>query len=128
MSNEIRSNEPAPDQAGSGSNASPAANKCGPHHCNCNRCSGKRELHFEGKCNDLKDAVCDMVTREDALTKTAHDTTKWRQFKEAGKFRTGMVDLTLPAIDDPAVPGDPACIIELWKLTQHEHEKQTKAQ
>jgi len=114
VSNE-RNNEPVPDQAGSRLTASAA----GEHtqQCrNCNWCGRKREAHFEVRCKeDLKGAVSGAATRKDAFTKITRDIAEHvgQEFEEVGEFRTGMVEMALPPITEPAVPADPANNMQL---------------
>ena len=97
MSAEQRNNDPVPNHQGSRSNSPPIDERGSQHHRNHNRFGGKREPRFEGKCEELKDSVCDMVTRKDTFTKTMWDIAEHvsRQFDEAGEFCTGMAEMNL---------------------------------
>jgi hypothetical protein len=64
------------------------------HNSNKNRCPN-RETKFEGKCNDLKGSVYDVVSGKDSFAKTTREISKYvgHEFDDAGEFRTGMVEL-----------------------------------
>jgi hypothetical protein len=95
------------------------------------RCSGNRESKFEGKCAELKSSVYDVVSGKDTFAKTTREIAEYvgREFNNAGKFRTGMVEMTLPTLVEPAPPAtmDTSQIsFELWKMARPTYEKKTE--
>jgi hypothetical protein len=90
-----------------------------------------RESKFEGKCSDLKSSVYDVVSGKDTFAKTTREIAEYvgREFDDAGEFRTGMVDMQLRPLDEPAPPADPNQVVEfeLWKMARQNCEKQAEA-
>jgi hypothetical protein len=102
----------------------------GQRRHNKNRHSGNRDPKFEGKCADIKTSVYDVVSAKDSFAKMTHEITEYvgREFDDAGEFRTGMVEMRLPTIDEPAPPADGTPMsFELWKMACRTFEKQTEA-
>jgi type II secretory pathway pseudopilin PulG len=74
--------------------------------------------------------VYDVVTGKDTFAKTTREIAEYvgREFDDAGEFRTGMVEMSLPPIVEPAAPEDGSPInFELWKMARRTFEKQTEA-
>jgi hypothetical protein len=90
-----------------------------------------RESKFEGKCPELKSSVYDVVSGKDTFAKTTREIAEYvgREFDDAGEFRTGMVDMQLRPLDEPAPPADPNQVVEfeLWKMARRNYEKQAEA-
>ena len=127
-----RASNPVTDTGGRGSH-SPSPGERGRQGSKKkkNKQFGKREPKFEGKCEELKDAVYDVVSGKETFTKTTRDIAEYvgRQFEEAGEFRTGMVDMQLPALMEPAAPTDTTNVValELWKMARRTYEKKVEA-
>jgi hypothetical protein len=71
------------------------------------RSSTNRESSkFEGKCTELKGSVYDVVSGKDTFAKTTREIAEHvrREFDDAGEFRTGMVEMSLPTLVEPAPP------------------------
>ena len=62
-------NEPIPNCHGSGAGNPPAQEQGKRLNRNC-RGGGKRETHFEGKCDALMDVMYDVVTGKDTFMQT----------------------------------------------------------
>ena len=80
---------------------------------------------FTGKCDDLKGTVYDVSEGKDTFARTTREIAEYvgRVYDDAGEFRTGMVELLLPDIEEPATPGAAATAVdvELWKLDLREY-------
>jgi hypothetical protein len=89
------------------------------------------ESKFEGKCPELKKSVYDVVTGKDTFVKTTREIAEYvgREFDDAGEFRTGMVEMALRPLEEPAPPTDPNQVVEfeLWKMARRTYEKQAEA-
>ena len=90
------------------------------------RRQGNRHSRFEGECDDLKGAVYDVAAGRDTFMKTTRSIAEYvgRSYDDASDFRTGMVNLELPAVDAPDNPADDAGAVrlELWKLARRRYE------
>mmetsp|Transcript_24339 Transcript_24339/g.36098 ORF Transcript_24339/g.36098 Transcript_24339/m.36098 type:complete len:214 (+) Transcript_24339:1120-1761(+) len=92
-----------------------------------------RNNRFEGKCEDLKKHVYDVAPVQNSYdlfgttTKAIgkHVATK---YEDAADFRTGLVELRLPVLVQPANPPlDDPIALELWKIDIREfRDKQRK--
>jgi hypothetical protein len=75
--------------------------------------------------------VYDVVSGKDSFAKTTREISEYvgREFDDAGEFRTGMVELQLCPLDEPAPPADPGQMVEfeLWKMARRTYEKQLEA-
>jgi hypothetical protein len=72
----------------------------------------------------------DVVSGKDTFAKTTWEIAEYvgREFDDAGEFRTGMVEMRLAALIEPAPPVDGTPInFELWKMARRTFEKQTEA-
>jgi uncharacterized membrane protein YgcG len=70
------------------------------------------------------------VSGKDTFAKTTREIAEYvgRDFDDAGEFRTGMVEMSLPPIIEPAAPEDGNPIsFELWRMARRTFEKQTEA-
>ena len=85
-----------------------------------------RHSRFEGECDDLKGAVYDVAAGRDTFMKTTRSIAEYvgRSYDDASDFRTGMVNLELPAVDAPEDPQNDAGAVrlELWKLARRRYE------
>ena len=90
------------------------------------RRQGNRHSRFEGECDDLKGAVYDVAAGRDTFMKTTRSITEYvgQSYGDPSDFRTGMVNLELPAVDAPVDPLDYAGAVrlELWKLARRRYE------
>jgi hypothetical protein len=72
-----------------------------------------------------------MVSGKDSFAKTTREISEYvgHEFDDAGEFRTGMVELQLRPLDEPAPPADPGQMVEfeLWKMAWRTYEKQLEA-
>ena len=97
-------------------------NGCAPNQ----RRQGNRHSWFEGECDDLKGAVYDVAAGRDTFMKTTRSIAEYvgQSYDDASDFRTGMVNLELPAVDAPEDPLDDAGAVrlELWKLARRRYE------
>jgi hypothetical protein len=78
------------------------ANVQGNQHCHRNKNHrAEHETKFEGKCQELKGSVYDMVSGNDRFMKTTRDISKYvgNEFDDAGEFQNGMVELQLCPLD-----------------------------
>ena len=61
---------------------------------------------------------------KDTFLKTTWEIAEYvgREFDDAGEFRTGMVELALPALVAPTCPANAnnAFEVEIWKMDQRE--------
>ena len=92
---------------------------------NRNRRGNPRENRFDGACSELKGHTYDVVFG-DTFAKTTREIAEYvaRSYDDAGDFRTGMVDLQLPAIQPPADPDvDDQLAVEKWKLELRSYQK-----
>jgi hypothetical protein len=74
--------------------------------------------------------VYDVVSGKDTFAKTTREIAEYvgREFDDAREFRTGMVEMRLTALVEPAPPEDNTPMnFELWKMPHRIFEKQTKA-
>ena len=97
---------------------------------NCNSGNRKAESKFEGKYSEIKTSVYDVVSGKDTFAKTTREIAEYvgREFDDAGEFRTGMVEMRLAALAEPAPPEDNTPMnFELWKMARRTFEKQTEA-
>jgi hypothetical protein len=103
----------------------------GGHH---NRRNGRRnqaarESTFKGRCDELKEAVYDVTTGKETFLKTTRNIAEYvsHTYKDAGEFRLGMINQTLPPLVEPPFPtagahGDPNIMdMERWKINIKEH-------
>jgi hypothetical protein len=109
-----------------------ATSRGGQRRKNKNRSGGNRraESKFEGKCSEIKTSVYDVVSGKDTFAKMTREIAEYvgREFDDAGEFRTGMVEMRLAALIEPAAPVDETPIsFELWKMARRTFEKQTEA-
>jgi hypothetical protein len=128
MSNNPSGTSPPAAAAGNGGDA---ASRGGQRRGNKNRSGANQvEPKFEGKRSEIKSPVYDVISGKDTLAKTTREIAEYvgREFDDAGEFRTGMVEMRLPALTEPAPPVDGTPInFELWKMTRRTFEKQTEA-
>ena len=71
-----------------------------------------------------------VVSGKDTFAKTTREIAEYVgcKFDDAGEFRTGMVEMRLTPLTEPAPPTDDNQIrFELWKMARRAHEKQTEA-
>jgi hypothetical protein len=103
------------------SDGSDVASRGGQRRRNKSRRAGNREPKFEGKCADIKTSVYDVVSGKDTFAKTTREIAEYvgRDFDDAGEFHTGMVEMSLPPIIEPAVPqdGNPVSF-KLWRMAR----------
>jgi hypothetical protein len=75
--------------------------------------------------------VYDVVSGKDSFAKTTREISEYVgcEFDDAGEFRTGMVELQLRPLDEPAPPADLGQMVEfeLWKMARRTYEKQLEA-
>jgi hypothetical protein len=99
------------------------------------RRKGHRENRFEGKCAEIKDSVYDVVSGKDTFLKTTREIAEYvsRTYENAGEFRTGMVDLSLPTLHKPPRPtgataeATPSVFdIEEWKTAMRNYDDLTR--
>ena len=72
----------------------------------------------------------DVVSGKDTFAKTTREIAEYvgHEFDDAGEFRTGMVEMRLVPLTEPAPPTDDNQIrFELWKMAHRAYEKQTEA-
>ena len=107
MSSNPSGTSPPAAAAGEGGDAT---SRGGQRRRNKNRSSGNRraESKFEGKCSEIKTSVYDVVSGKDTFAKTTREIAEYvgREFDDAGEFRTGMVEMSLAALIEPAPPDD----------------------
>jgi hypothetical protein len=74
--------------------------------------------------------VYDVVSGKDTFAKTTREIAEYvgREFDDAGEFRTGMVEMRLAALAEPAPPEDKTPMnFELWKMGRRTFKIQTEA-
>jgi hypothetical protein len=106
------------------------ASRGGQRRQNKNRRERTREPKFEGKCSEIKSSVYDVISGKDTFAKTTREIAKYigRKFDDAREFCTGMVEMRLPPLTEPAAPADSTPIsFELWKMARRNFEKQAEA-
>ena len=110
-----------------GQNADQGVSNASPNDRRNNRNRNKRaprEGKFVGKCADIEGFVYDVVSSKDTFQKTTREIAEYvgRTYEDAAEFRTGMVDLDLPANTAPTRPADPndAFEMKIWELKQRE--------
>ena len=101
-------------------------NRCSNGRGRNQRRQGNRHSRFDGECDYLKRAVYDVAAGRDTFMKTTRSIAEYvgRSYDNASDFRTGMVNLELPAVDVPEDPPDDAGAVglELWKLARRQYE------
>jgi hypothetical protein len=115
--------------AGAGDDAGNTASGSGQRRKKKNRQAG-RGSRFEGKCEDIKNSVYDVVSGKDTFAKTTREIAEYvgREFDDGAEFRTGMVEMRLPPLVVPPVPAaNDAIGFELWKMARQRYEKQSEA-
>jgi hypothetical protein len=89
---------------------------------------GPRESSFVGKCEDLQNNTHDIVAGKDTFLKTTREIAEYvgRTFDDAGEFQTGLVEMSLPELIEPAEPSKEASFgqVEKWKIAIKQHENQ----
>jgi hypothetical protein len=86
---------------------------------------------FEGKCADLKTSTYDVTgAGRDTFIKTTREIAEYigRTYEDAGEFRTGMVELSLPDLVEPEPPKDEKSFVqaERWKQALRRFEDQKR--
>jgi hypothetical protein len=76
--------------------------------------------------------VYDVVSEKDTFAKTTREIAEHvrREFDDAGEFRTGMVEMSLPTLVEPTPPdaNDASMIsFERWKMAMRSYEKRMEA-
>jgi len=91
--------------------------KCGPSY---------REGAFRGRCDELKGAVYDIVARKESFLRTTREIAEYvgSRYEDAGEFRIGMVELSLPTLAAPTHPADATKTFEMeeWKIAFRMHQ------
>jgi hypothetical protein len=108
-----------------------ATSRGGQRRQNKNRSSGNRraESKFKGKCSEIKTSLYDVVSGKDTFAKMTREIAEYVgwEFDDTREFRTGMVEMRLAALVEPAPPEDNTPMnFELWKMAHPTFEKQTK--
>ena len=127
MSSTTGSGNPPATSSGEGGSSNPRSDQCcrNKNHWNTNR-----ETKFEGKCADIKTSIYDVLSGKDTFAKTTREIAEYVRckFEDAGEFRTGMVEMKLPALTEPAAPtGNDNVNFELWKMAHCTYEQQIDA-
>jgi hypothetical protein len=71
-----------------------------------------------------------VVSGKDTFAKTTREIAEYvgREFDNAGEFRTGMVEMSLPTLVEPAPPDANDIIsFERWKIAMRTYEKKMEA-
>jgi hypothetical protein len=72
------------------------------------------------------------VAGKDTFLKTTREIAEYvgRTFDDAGEFRTGLVEMSLPELIEPAEPSKEASFgqVEKWKIAIKRHENQVANQ
>jgi len=84
-----------------------------------------------GKSNDLKDLVYDVAAGGDTFAQTTCKIAEYvaRKYKDASKFRKGMVNMFLPNIDKPKILDQHASPmqIKMWEMDLKEYKQKMEA-
>ncbi len=85
-----------------------------------------REGAFRGRCDELKGAVYDIVAGKESFLRTTREIAEYvgSRYEDAGEFRIGMVELSLPTLAAPTHPADATKTFEMeeWKIAFRMHQ------
>jgi hypothetical protein len=81
---------------------------------------GHRDGKFEGRNADLKNSIYDVTAGKDTFTKTTREIAEYigRTFEDAGEFRIGLVEMSLPVLVEPSTPADEKSVVQVEKWKQ----------
>jgi hypothetical protein len=79
------------------------------------RKSGERETKFQGACDAIKNSVYDVISGRDTFVRTTREIDEYIgwEYEEAREFRTGMVEMRLPELVEPALPGENVTAVQV---------------